>query len=134
MSDNGYTVQTQIGIIREYREGEDHLIYLGVAVASDGNDLIPISVKKLDDPLRCIGRGQVVSRAVIKQIAEKEHLVAFFILKDLEKLGCAHSITVYIGSNKQFHIISPFTAILSYSAGKGKGKCKKCFTLYRRET
>ena len=53
------------GIIGQNGERKNHLVYLGIAVSSDAEDLVLILRQKLDNLFRGIIVGQIVSRTVV---------------------------------------------------------------------
>ena len=63
------------GIVREQRKRQNHLVYLGVAVAADAENLVLQLGELRDDLLRRVAVGQVVARSVIEQVAEQDQSV-----------------------------------------------------------
>ena len=63
------------GVIREQRKRQNHLVYLGVAVSADAENLVFQLGELRDDLLRRIAVGQVVARSVVEQVAEQQELI-----------------------------------------------------------
>jgi len=70
-------------VIRHHGKFQHHLIHLGIAIPPHTKDAVAHFVQKGDNSLRGIGFGQVVARAVIKQIAQKQKAVGLFSLEGL---------------------------------------------------
>ena len=64
-----FSFNRKYAVIRHNGKVEDHLIHLGLTVASDGIDLFLYSVEHGDDFFGSIILRKVVSRSVVKQVA-----------------------------------------------------------------
>lgn len=59
------------GIVCHYRELEQHLVYLCVAIAAHGYDVVFASVKQFDDAFRVDAFGYAVARSVVEYVARE---------------------------------------------------------------
>ena len=98
----------QYGIVREDREREYHLVHLGVAVAAHAEDCICHAVQHGNHLLRRIIARQIVSRSVVKNIAEQQQTRSLFALERREELLTVVRRAVNIGCNEKFHAVLTF--------------------------
>ena len=90
-------------VICHDREGENHLVDLGLAVAADTVDLIPVFVQEGDDLLRGIFVRQVVARAVVEKVPEKKHAVSLLTVIGGEHPAAVKGGSMDIRCNEPFH-------------------------------
>ena len=70
------------GVVCHYRELEQHLVYLCVAIAAHGYDVVFASVKQFDDAFRVDAFGYAVARSVVKYVAQNaEHVIVFAVVE-----------------------------------------------------
>lgn len=78
------TIVDNEGIVCHYRELEQHLVYLGIAVATNGDDAILHSVKALDDALRVDALGYTVAWSVVENVAKDAQHVVMALVEEVE--------------------------------------------------
>ena len=93
----------QDGIVREDWEREHHLIHFGVAVAAHAEDCIRHAVQHGNHLLGRVIARQIVSRSVIKNIAEQQQTRSLLALERLQQLFAVVRRAVNIGCNEKFH-------------------------------
>ena len=77
-------VQLHQAVIRQDREGEDHLVHLRLAVAADAEKLGAAVIQKGDDLLWGVAVGQVVPGSVIEQVAQEQDAVRLLPVRGVE--------------------------------------------------
>ena len=92
-------------IIGENRKIQYHLINLRLAISSDAENIVLHFVEHCNNLFWCILFGQIVSRAVIKHIAEKDKPVGLFFFIFFNKFAAPVCTAVNIGSNQPFHAL-----------------------------
>lgn len=114
------TVKVNICIVRKNREIKHHLVDIGVAVSSDGEDFILVLVKQSDNRLWRVGGGQVVSRSVIKQVTEYQNFVAFLLFRKVEYRLGGIKVAVNVRADKKLHGFLPgkFYIIITHGTVK----------------
>ena len=98
----------QDGIVREDWEREHHLINLGVAVAAYAEDCICHAVQHGNHLLRRVIARQIISRSVVKNIAEQQQTRSLLALERLQQLFAVVRRAVNIGCNEKFHAVLTF--------------------------
>lgn len=78
------TIVDNKSIVCHYRELEQHLVYLGIAVATNGDDAILHSVKALDDALRVDALGYAVAWSVVENVAKDAQHVVMALVEEVE--------------------------------------------------
>ena len=97
-------VQLHQAVIRQDREGEDHLVHLRLAVAAHGNDLVGNGVEHLYDALgRVVGR-EVVARPVVEKVAQKDDAVGTLGLDGGHEALAPVGGTVDVRRNDELHV------------------------------
>lgn len=76
----------QHGVIRQHREIEHHLVYLGVAVAPHTQQLGRKAVQQRNHLFGGVIPGQVVAGAVVEQVSQKQQAVGLLPFKGLLQL------------------------------------------------
>ena len=102
------SVEVYHRVVCEDRELKHHLIDLRVTVASDSDDYVLVFVEKIDDLLRGISAGQIVSRTVVEYISKEQDFVTSALLECLDEYLGALYISVNIRCNKKLHSILLF--------------------------
>ena len=74
------------GIVGHDGKLQQHLVYLGITVAANGNDLVLHSVKSLNDTLRVDALGYAVARTVVEDVAKDAEHVAMLAGVEVEHL------------------------------------------------
>ena len=87
------------GIIRKNREIKHHLVNLRVTITSDTKDFTLHCIQNFNYFFRRIALGQIVSRSVIKNIAEENDSVRLFVFVGLNQLFAIKFRAVNIGGN-----------------------------------
>ena len=87
----------QQGIVGHDREVEQHLVYLGVAVATYGNDTVLSLVEKFDYALRIDAFGDAVTGSVVEYVAKNEEHVILVAVVEIEHLLKRWQTSVYVG-------------------------------------
>ena len=95
-------------IVRQDREVQNHLIHLRIAVAPDAEDPVLPLIQHGKNLFRCIVPGQIIPRAMVQQVAQKQQPVSLLPLKGLHELPALVRRAVNIRRNHPFH----FTLLL----------------------
>ena len=90
-------------IVGENGKFQYHLIHLGVAVAADAHKMVFGIVEKFDDLFGGVAGGNIISGAVVEQVAQKDEFFRFFCAKGVEHGAGTIKISVDIGGKHQFH-------------------------------
>jgi len=100
-------VHQQLRIVSQAGEGKHHLIYLGFAVAPNGNDALLQPGQHGNHLLGGVVPGQIVAGAVIQQVAQENHPVGLLLLNEVHQLLAPIGAAVNIRCNDKFHNHSP---------------------------
>ena len=74
----------QQGVSLHNREIEQHLVYLRIAVATHGNNLVSQDIQPLHDALGVDALGNAVAGTVVDDVAHNAHHVALLLLEEIE--------------------------------------------------
>ena len=74
----------QQGVSLHDREIEQHLVYLRIAVATNGHNLISKGIQPLHDALRVDALGNAVAGTIVDDVAHDAHHVALLLLEEIE--------------------------------------------------
>ena len=85
------------GVVCHDRKFEQHLVYLGVAVATHGNDIVLSLVEKFDDALRIDAFGDAVTGSVVEYVAKNEQHVVLVAVVEVEHTLKRGQTSVYVG-------------------------------------
>ena len=99
-------VQCQYAVVRQYREFQDHLIHLGVAVPTDAEYLRLPLVEHGDDFLRRVALRQIVPGTVIEYVPQEQQPVCVLSVKSVQHPAAVMRRAVYIRCYHYFHILS----------------------------
>ena len=94
-----FAVVYQSGI-GEDGEAENHLIDLGIAVSADTDQLVRHRVQKVDDLFGGIALGEIVSGAMIEDIAQDQDLLRALALCGIKHRLTADGIAVNVGCDQ----------------------------------
>lgn len=84
---------------------QHHLIHLGLAVPPHRQNTILIRRKHGDDLFGRIALRQIVSRAMIQQIAQQHNLIRFFLLHAILQFSAEAGGTVNVRCNEKLHTL-----------------------------
>lgn len=88
---------------------QHHLVHFGIAVSTDAQKPVFLSVQQGNHFLWRVSGRQIVPRAMIEKIPEKKKAVRLFPFEGVEHFTAVKSGAVYIGSDHDFHIVTiPF--------------------------
>ena len=82
---------------------EDHLVDLGLAVASHGDDAVGDAVEHLDHALGRVVGGQVVAGAVVQEVAEEHHPIGLLGLDGGHEALAPIGGAMDVGRDDEFH-------------------------------
>lgn len=85
------------GVVCHDWKFEQHLVYLGIAVATHGNDIVLSLVEKFDYALRIDAFGYAVARSVVEYIAKNEQHIVLVAVVEIEHLLKRWQTSVYVG-------------------------------------
>ena len=105
------TVDIEKSLFAEHRKFKNHLVNFGVTVSADTDYIFFDAVEHGDDFLGCVTFGQIVSRAMVKDIAEQEDFIRVLIFKGFEQFFTVKSASVDVGCYHKFHKNAPFLHI-----------------------
>ena len=108
--------EQQKAVVREHRERQHHLVDLAVAVATHAENSIFQRRELRDHLLRGILPRQIVSRSVVKNVAEKHQPLGLLGFKRFEHARTPVIGAVQVGRNHQFHIgVPPWDSFFLYA-------------------
>ena len=85
------------GVVGHDWKFEQHLVYLGIAVATYGNDIVLSLVEKFDYALRIDAFGDAVTGSVVEYVAKNEQHVVVLAIVEVEHLLKCRQTSVYVG-------------------------------------
>ena len=74
----------QQGVSLHNREIKQHLVYLRIAVATHGNNLVSQGLQPLHDALGVDALGNAVAGTIVNDVAHNAHHVALLLLEEIE--------------------------------------------------
>ena len=80
----GFAVNGKDTVVCHHRKLQNHLVYLCLAVSTYRIDFILHGIQHRDHLLGCVFLWQIVSRAMIKQIAQQNQALCPFFFKDIQ--------------------------------------------------
>lgn len=98
-----FAIVDEEGIIGHARELQEHLIDLGVAIATHGNDTVGHCIEAVGDADAIDTLGDGVARAIVDDVAEDDEEVVLLLGEELEDLLKARQGAVDIGEEEVFH-------------------------------
>ena len=85
------------GVVCHDWKFEQHLVYLGVAVATHGDDTVLSVVEKLNDALRVDAFGDAIAGSVVEYVAKNEQHAVLVAVVEIEHLLKCRQTSVYVG-------------------------------------
>lgn len=99
-------------VVSKYRKFQHHLVYLGIAVATDTEYFFFYAVEQCYYRLWVVVTGQFVAWSVVEYISQKEKLVRIFCFFTFQQLFAIIFRAVYVGGYHKFHSLS--TSLLEF--------------------
>lgn len=96
------------GVVGKYGELEEHLVYFGVAVASDGDNAVFQGIQPPGDGLRVEVGGHAVARAVVEQVSQQHEHIELVGLKMAEYAVECTDGAVYVGGDEILHDVDVY--------------------------
>lgn len=101
--EDAMAIVNEKGVIGHTGELQEHLIDLGVAIATHGNDTVGQCIEAVGDADAVNALGDGVARAVVDNVAEDDEEVVLLLGEELEDLLKARQGAVDIGEEEVFH-------------------------------